>query len=95
MYPAIRIMSGRVASTIAHAAPWCSVGTKSHSARDAPVDSTYFSLPEAAASHSHKHNNMHMTMHANLQKLLHMVLDDIMHHLATARLVAWVEWKLS
>ena len=24
-------------------------------------------------------------MHANLQKLLHMVLDDIMHHLAMAR----------
>ena len=38
---------------------------------------------------------MHMTMHANLQKLLHMVLDDIMHHLAMARPVAWVAWKLS
>ena len=88
-------MTGRVASTIAHAAPWRTVGTKSHSARDAPVDSTYFSLPEAAAAHSHKHNNMHMTMHANLQKLLHMVLDDIMHHLAMARPVAWVAWKLS
>ena len=56
---------------------------------------TYFSLSEAAAAHSHKHNNMHMTMHANLQKLLHMVLDDIMHHLAMARPVAWVAWKLS
>ena len=68
-----RIMTGRVASTIAHAAPWRTVGTKSHSARDAPVDSTYFSLPEAAAAHLHKRNNMHMTMHANLH-LLHMVL---------------------
>ena len=38
---------------------------------------------------------MHMTMHDNLQKLLHMVLDDIMHHLAMARPVAWVAWKLS
>ena len=54
-----------------------------------------FRFREAAASHSHKHNNMHMTMHANLQKLLHMVLDDIMHHLAMARPVAWVAWKLS
>ena len=88
-------MTGRVASTIAHAAPWRTVGTKSHSARDAPVDSPYFSLPEAAAAHLHKRNNMHMTMHANLQKMLHMVLHGTKHHLATARLVAWVERKLS
>jgi hypothetical protein len=72
-------MSGRVATTVAHAAPWRSVGTKPHSARDAPVGSTYFSLSEGPAT----------------QKMLHMVLHGTKHHLATARLVAWAEWKLS
>jgi hypothetical protein len=88
-------MSGRVATTVAYAAPRRSVGTKPHSGCDAPVDSTYFSLSEGPATHSHKHNNMHITMHANLQKMLHMVLHGTKHHLTTARLVAWVEWKLS
>ena len=42
------------------------------------------------------HIRMHaITMHANLQKMLHMVLHGTKHHLTTARLVAWVEWKLS
>ena len=88
-------MSGRVATTVAHAAPWRSVVTKPHSARDAPVDSTYSSFRRARNALTDKHDHMHITMHANLQKMLHMVPHGTKHHLATARLVAWVEWKLS
>ena len=55
----------------------------------------FFSFRRARNALTDKHNHMHITMHANLQKMLHMVLHGTKHHLTTARLVAWVEWKLS
>ena len=55
----------------------------------------FFSFWRARNALTDKHNHMHITMHANLQKMLHMVPHGTKHHLATARLVAWVEWKLS
>ena len=55
----------------------------------------FFSFRRARNALTDKHNHMHITMHANWQKMLHMVLHGTKHHLATARLVAWVEWKLS
>ena len=55
----------------------------------------FFSFRRARNALTNKHNHMHITMHANLQKMLHMVPHGTKHHLATARLVAWVEWKLS
>ena len=55
----------------------------------------FFSFRRARNALTDKHNHMHITMHANLQKMLHMVPHGTKHHLATARLVAWVERKLS
>ena len=44
-----------------------------------------------AQAQQHAHDNARQFA----EVVAHMVLDDIMHHLAMARPVAWVAWKLS